>query len=207
MGRPPLTDEEREDARSRITAAALELYSKGGLKAATMRAIAKKLGVAPSWLYLHYSSRYDLLTAVWRDALAETLSQLRKRARAETDPVARLRLLLQGYADFALANPTIFQSAFMIIERADDMPEPRPKSAMAPYVSLIEAAIEDAKKEGRAPDRPTDLLAQSLWAAVHGNVAIVYNLSRFDFRPAHELVETALDLALTQFGEVGNQVL
>ena len=201
MGRPPLTEEQRAEARARIADAAIALYAEGGLKAASMRAIARRLEVAPSWLYLHHSSHYDLLTSVWRDALAGTLAELRRIASEEADPVRRLRRVLQGYADFAIDNPVIYQNAFMIMEREADMPTPRPKSAMAPFVDLLIAAIDDARAAGRIPDMDSALLAQTLWAAVHGTVGIVWNLARFDFVGQREMVTTILDLALARFDQ------
>lgn len=187
MGRPRLTDEQRRDARARIAEAALELYREGGLEAASMRAIAKRLDVAPSWLYLHYTSHYDLLTSVWRDRLGSTLRAMQDFAAGEPDPVARLRGLLQRYAQFGLENPVIYQNAFMIMERPEDMPQPKPPSAMIPWFELLRSAIAEAQEAGKGPDGSPAVLAQSMWGAVHGNVGIAANLARFEFEPAEEL--------------------
>ena len=199
MARPKLTDEQRADARQRIIEAAIALFTEGGANAATMRAIANRLGVAPSWLYLHFSSRYDVLTAVWRDKLSSTLETMQRYARSEADPVARLRGLLERYARFASDNPAIYENAFMIMERLEDMPQPRPPSAMVPWEELLSQAVREAQDSGRAPTGDPHVVAQALWAVVHGNVAIATNLRRFDFAPRGERVDTALDLALCAF--------
>ena len=199
MARPRLTDEQRAEARERIARVAIELYAKGGLKAASMRAIAKRLDVAPSWLYLHYSSHFDLLTSVWRDRLADTLSEMRAYAEAERDPVARLRGLLERYARFAIDNPVIYRNAFMIMERPEDMPDPRPPSALVPWEALLRDAVEEAQRTGQAPKGEPAVIAQALWAAIHGTVGIAANLPRFDFAPVEARVETTLDLVLARF--------
>lgn len=203
MARPKLTEEQRAEARRRIADAAIALYAEGGLKAATMRAIAKRLDVAPSWLYLHYSSHYDLLTAVWRDKLADTLQAMQDYARQETDPVARLRGLLERYARFALDNPTIYENAFMIMERPEDMPKPKPKSAMIPWEKLVAEAVKEAQEARRAPKGDPHVIAQALWGIVHGNVAIATNLRRFDFADKKARIDTALELAMASFGDAG----
>ena len=200
MGRPKLTEEQREEARARIAQAALDLYAEGGVKAASMRAIAKRLGVTPSWLYLYYSSHYDLLTSVWRDRLAATLIAMQRFAAETRDPVVRLRGLLKQYAAFALENPVIYRNAFMITEQPEDMPTPRPPSAMIPWEALVRGAVREAQDAGRGPEGRPEVIAQVLWATMHGNIAIAANLARFDFAPKEERVAAALELALAPFG-------
>ena len=200
MGRPKLTDEQREEARARIAQAAIELYAEGGLKAASMRAIAKRLDVAPSWLYLHYASHYDLLTAVWRDKLAAALDAMSDYATRESDPIVRLRGLLLRYGEFAAENLVIYRNAFMIMERPEDMPDPRPPSAMEPWFAMLLACVEEAQQEGRAPGGDPATIAQAIWGALHGTIGIEANLPRFKFEPMTERLETLLDLILLRFG-------
>lgn len=197
MGRPALTKEQRAEAKGRIAEAVVALYAEGGLQATTMRAVARRLGVAPSWLYLHYHNRFDMLTAVWQDGVAEAYGELSARVEAGPDPLMRLRLLLRGYVDFALANPELFTGAFLNTEREEDMPSPRPRSVMVPFGELLVANVAEAQSEGLiASDEAPERLGHALWAAVHGAMSLPRNLPRFPFRPAEELGETVLDLVL-----------
>ena len=201
MGRPKLTEAQRREARERIAQAALDLYAEGGLKAASIRAIAKRLDVAPSWLYLHYSSHYDLLTAVWRDRLSATLAEMQAFAAGEPDPVARLRGLLERYARFGIANPVIYRNAFMIMERPEDMPDPRPPSALIPWFELLRDAVAEAQERGRAEAGDPATIAEALWGALHGAIGIPANLPRFTFGADDRRVEALLRLLLARFGQ------
>jgi AcrR family transcriptional regulator len=54
-----------------ITVAALKLIAAGGYEALTMSGLARKLGVAPSALYNHVSSKHDVLMLVQDHVMAE----------------------------------------------------------------------------------------------------------------------------------------
>lgn len=199
VGRTALTAEQREVAKQRIAAATLAIYHEGGLKAITMRAIASRLGVAPSWLYLYYRNRMDLIDAMWRDTAGEMRAGFYAAAEAHADPIARLRSVLTYYVDFALANPDMFKAAFLTVLREDQLPDPLPPSAMIPFHALLRDAIAEAQQGRRATVDP-DLGAQVIWASIHGCIAIVRNLPRFRFAPPEQLAAKALDLIIEGLG-------
>lgn len=196
MGRNALTNEQKRAARERISEAAVAVYAERGPKGTTMRAVAERLGVAPSWLYLHFHNRFDLLTSVWQNAVAQTMDEIRLVMDAESDPVVRLRLLLFGYAQFAWDNPEVFRGAFLAVMSEGQNPEPKPKSALIPYVEMLVATVEEGQRGGTIVALASDLLAQTLWSAIHGAVALPINLSRFQFRTSAELVDAQINLLI-----------
>ena len=196
MGRTALTPEQRADAKQRIADAALALFHEGGLKAVTMRAVAARMEVAPSWLYLHYHNRNDLLTGLWADTAREMLAEVQRVAAAEPHPLTRIRAVLRFYARFADENPDMFRAGFLSVLRPDQLPDPLPPSAMVPFHALLVGALEEAAAQGLVAPGDHDLTAQALWAATHGAAAIGRNLPRFPFRASGDLAERAIDTAI-----------
>jgi AcrR family transcriptional regulator len=73
--------DDREQARARIKAAALDCFSQKGLAGTTMAAIARAAGLSPGALYLHFSSKQELFDSLGRPDLDQPSVRLRERRR------------------------------------------------------------------------------------------------------------------------------
>jgi len=62
--RSTLRQKQKDATRSRITEAALELFSKEGFQAANIDAIARQAGIARTTFYLHFRTKHDLANAI-----------------------------------------------------------------------------------------------------------------------------------------------
>jgi len=86
-----------------VLAAARELLAAGGAEALTMRALARRLEVAPNALYSHVESKTRLLDELLDDLLAAV-----EAPRAEVgDPVAGLLALMTSTYDVLTAHPDL----------------------------------------------------------------------------------------------------
>ncbi len=86
----------RSDARfhrTRIVAAATEVFVEKG-RAAEIKDIADRAGVAVGTLYRHFTGKADLLGAILQSALATMVAEARA-AEQQPDPLTALRALLQ----------------------------------------------------------------------------------------------------------------
>src|SRR3989442_6072538 len=63
---PRVVPEYREEARTRILAAANQVFGEKGYRQATMDDVAKKLGVSKGALYLYFASKEELFEAIAR---------------------------------------------------------------------------------------------------------------------------------------------
>src|SRR5207244_11461243 len=63
---PRVVPEYKEEARTRILAAANEVFGEKGYRQATMDDVAKKLGVSKGALYLYFASKEELFEAIAR---------------------------------------------------------------------------------------------------------------------------------------------
>ena len=79
--------------REQIAEAALELLASRGLRAVSVAAVARRVGLVPSGIYRHFKSKDEILQAVL-DLLRQRILDNVEAARAEhADPLLRLRLV------------------------------------------------------------------------------------------------------------------
>jgi len=125
---PKVTEEHRQARREQILEAALNCFARSGFHQTSMRDICKEAGLSAGAVYLHFSSKDDIIEASWQrvrearatrleaakqkgsaiHALEELLDDYERRlAQADTDRVWQLGIQL--FAE-ALRNPRIRES-------------------------------------------------------------------------------------------------
>jgi AcrR family transcriptional regulator len=82
--------------RQSIIAAANELLDRGGLEELTIRAMLKRTGLARRAFYERFSSKDDLVLAVFADTLEQAGAFLAEQVSREPDAVAQLRAIVMG---------------------------------------------------------------------------------------------------------------
>jgi len=197
MPRPPLSAEDRNRTRGRILAAARDLFETGGAPAVSMRAVGARVGLTASALYAYFPAKDDLIRALWQDSLDQLEARLRALSAAEPDPVRALIALGHAYAAFGLEDPVRFRLLFFAATPpgAHDLPPDAPPSAHVAYHVLHER-VAQAIALGRSRIDDVDLACQTLWASLHGVVALINGCSDFPFLAPDLLVETMIETTL-----------
>jgi AcrR family transcriptional regulator len=163
--RTPSADVERE-----LLAAAEAVLVREGPAGLTVRAIAAEAGIAPMGVYSRLGGKEGLVDAL----LIRGFDRLRatvESADPEQDPLQRLRGCAHRYRQFALANPHFYAIMFENAIPRDHMSDVVMEHAAAAFGALARG-VELAAAAARiiAPD--TTEVAQQLWNAVHGAVAL-----------------------------------
>jgi AcrR family transcriptional regulator len=97
--------------RLQILAAAGELLDEaGGAEAVTLRAVARRAGIAAPSIYAHFADPQSILLALVQDAFTELSERL--SASTDPDPVGRLRAICAAYLDFAQTRPQRYRVMF-----------------------------------------------------------------------------------------------
>lgn len=111
-----LREKKKADHRRRILAAARALFLEKGVEATTIRAVAKRAGVAPGTIFLYAPSKERLLVQVFQDALDGAAKRaLRKPLKADpADDLAGVfePLLAHVGADTTLSRALIRELLF-----------------------------------------------------------------------------------------------
>jgi AcrR family transcriptional regulator len=83
-----------EDRRAQILSAAEAVFASRGYHGATMRAIARRAGLAEGTIYLYFRSKRGLLLAAWEHIALSSLAPLLHRADGSRDDEAFMTALL-----------------------------------------------------------------------------------------------------------------
>jgi AcrR family transcriptional regulator len=162
--RTPSVEVERE-----LVAAAETVLVRDGPGALTVRAVAAEAGIAPMGVYNRFGGKDGLV----HELLIMGFDRLRAVIESgdEQDVLERLRACGLRYRAFGLANPNFYAIMFEdAIPREHSSPEveTHAKAAFGALVRLVE--LTAASGAIIAPD-PAEV-AQQIWSAVHGAVAL-----------------------------------
>jgi AcrR family transcriptional regulator len=161
-----------EQLRDEILDAATELMlATGDAKAVSIRSVARRVGVTPPSIYLHFADKPALLDAVCVRYFEKLDEQMQAVAvDAGPDPVDVLRAQGLAYVRFALQTPELYRIATMEPGHpGSDVDMMLSSSAFTHLRASVEAMIAD----GAYPDADPTALALELWTAAHGVAALL----------------------------------
>jgi AcrR family transcriptional regulator len=168
-------DREKAQVSERILAAARDLLAKGGVEAVTLRAVAEAIEYTAPAIYAHFPDKQALLAAVLMDDFARLSRSFAQLARIK-DPVKRIELSGRAYVKHAAEHPRAFE-LLMLTRRTAEASADRPCSKADPSenaYTFLHATVKEAVAMGLVKGGRTDadVLAQTLWAGVHGVAAL-----------------------------------
>ena len=200
MGIKERRERERGETRDKILDAARELFIDEGYEGVSMRQIADKIEYSPTAIYVHFKDKDELFLEVCHQdfrLLAQSMVSLAQVA----DPVERLRKIGLAYIEFGLNNPNHYRRMFMTPHPAvpADTEELMGKgNPEEDAYELLRATVGEALKAGafREHLKDADLIAQTLWAGVHGVASLQIakcNDGWVPWRSVKERGETMID--------------
>jgi len=174
MGSAERREREKQELRGKILDAARELFVGDGYDAVTMRRIAQRIEYSPTAIYLHFRDKEDLLREIVAQDFAALAAHFQKVAAIQ-DPVERLGACGRAYVDFGVANPQSFMMMFVL-----PRPQVEPKESahfgdpQHDAYAFLRFCVDACMRDGRfRPDLDDpELIAQVLWAAMHGIAAL-----------------------------------
>ncbi|GAA5175696.1 TetR/AcrR family transcriptional regulator [Niveibacterium umoris] len=189
------------DVRNRALDAALDLYSAEGRSGLQMRRIAAELGCAVGTLYQHFAGKAELERALVSYAFQRFLARVMPVAMDAAPGRARLQAVARAYVDFARQYPREFRLVFLAPIEVDPTlpPDPQPAGDTDTAMQMGAAVAHECLAEQGVtppPDRML-VLAQTLWAGLHGVAALVATL---DHDP--DIVWAPLDARIDAMVEV-----
>jgi AcrR family transcriptional regulator len=92
--------------------AGLILDETGRDDAVTLRAIARRIGIAAPSIYAHFADRDAILTALVEDGFRDLSDAIRSAGDGVDNPVQRLRGICRAYLKFAARRPHRYQLMF-----------------------------------------------------------------------------------------------
>jgi AcrR family transcriptional regulator len=137
-----------EETKKAIHEAAVRVIAKHGFQAASLREIAKEVGIAAPSLYNHIKSKEKLLFELLKVPLQDMIAEYRARTQEVADPVARLEIFTQVHLNFHLNSRLEVFIGNMELRSLTPAHYRTILGLREEYAQLLQSIIEDGTKEG-----------------------------------------------------------
>jgi AcrR family transcriptional regulator len=198
MGTNERRERERLAVREQILNAARELFATRGYEAVTMREIGKRIEYSATALYNHFADKEALVRELCRRDFTDFAQRFLSAvvgSQSAIESTCRAGLVYLGFAE---QFPQHYRLMFMT-----PLPEAPPEAGeredprMNAYVflrQLVDSLL--AGKHLRDGLTDPDLIAQTIWAMVHGAASLELTIDKqdkwLDFKPRRERFSDAL---------------
>ncbi|MDP5226150.1 MULTISPECIES: TetR/AcrR family transcriptional regulator [Arthrobacter] len=194
--------------RADIVAAARELIEEtGDPGAVTLRAVARRVGIAAPSIYAHFADTEQILRAVIEEVFDEFLEHLASARVGIEDPRTRLMATCEAYLSYGAEHPALYTlmmgpnpSRHHTADAADGQdPDPRLREDGEGVDRLVGAEsfallIDDVTAAAAAGASRTDdpfMTATALWVGLHGLVRLRADAPQFPL-PDQALLDRAV---------------
>lgn len=161
------------DLKNALIKAGVDVLSKEGVGALSLRRVAQKAGVSHAAPYAHFADKQALIAAI-STAGYERLFEAAQGTieRYADDPKAMLVEGAWAYVKFAIDDPDHFKVTMSgVVEREKDYPAYVEMSHKA--FALVLHVVESCQAAGILRQGPPDLVAVSVWSLMHGLVSLL----------------------------------
>lgn len=179
-----------------IAAATAVLEDAGAEDAVTMRAIARRIGVAAPSVARHFPDRTAIIDAVVAEQLAVFHEQLLAAADAADEPVERLFALCHAYTGYARAHPARYRilvgRRFVEDWDTEDQVMEQTAPLMAAAIALVTDTIQACIDTGASDSTDAHLDTTILWFALHGLITIPQAITSLPWPDFDDLLATCI---------------
>ena len=192
MGTKERRAREKEELRGKILDAARGLFVERGFEAVTMRQIAQAIEYSPTAIYLHFEDKEALFDCLVEESFERFGAGLHEQFEStrQDDPVALVRKMGRAYVEFGVANPSVYEFAFLLRR-----PGRRQRKPHLTYERL-QALVRRCMDEKRFRRMDVDAASQALWAPAHGITSLLILRPAFAWADRAKLIGQVIDAAV-----------
>jgi AcrR family transcriptional regulator len=196
--RTPYVESKRAQARERLVAAALDLLKAGGWREVQMSAVAAAAGLSTGAVYLHFPSKAQLLSEVYRTQAAAELRILAGIAEQDAPAAERVAAALRAFAQRALANRHLGYA--MVLEPAEIEVEEERLHFHKQYIATFGGMVEAGRQAGEFDVPDAQVAAACIFGAAVESLIGPLAAATHHRAPTREetqrLVESLVDFCL-----------
>src|SRR5262247_1964487 len=183
----------RDELRRTILDAARDAFIRHGYEAVSMRKLAEKVGCSHANLYLHFKDKEALFYCLVEESFDQFGVGMRKQIESarSVDPVTLVRKMGRTYVEFGVANPSVYEFAFLMRRPGRGRPD-KPHLAYERLRALVQRCMD----EKRFRRMEVDAASQALWAAAHGITSLLILRPAFGWADRDALIGQVIDAAV-----------
>jgi AcrR family transcriptional regulator len=188
--------------RAELLAAAEKIFTVSGYEGATIRKIADEVGVSSTALYMYFQDKSQIMLEICVHALEQLYIQLEAITVERTDPLGRVRGLLEVMLRFGFEQPTAYQLLYCVApkdinERRNEVIAPLSRSCFMRTQQSVEAAMAAGQlRQDMAPRA----LTEALIASCHGLIGMRLANPYAPWSDPQEMSKVLLDGLFEGFG-------
>ncbi len=164
----------KDETRTNILCASLDIVKEEGWSALSMRKIADKIEYTAPIIYEYFSNKDAILQELTRMGYLKLASQMEEAKDRFTTPAAQLEAMWLAYWNFAFAEKELYQLMYGVEMNCCIMENPCPD--MKGPATLIWNKIEEMVPESKRTEDYIDTKYYTFWSVVHGLISI--NMTR-----------------------------
>ncbi len=153
-------EELRLERRQAILQAAMKVFARRGYAAATVRTIAREAHIAQGTIYLYFPSKRDILLALYRSMILESLEEILARPE-KGDAEAFLRSLIVDRIERFRRNAQAVRLAFTELPFHQELRERFYRDIAVEQLKRLQAFLKDRIVEGEFRPVRTDIAARA----------------------------------------------
>ena len=136
------------ERRQAILDAAMKVFAQRGYAAATIRAIAREANIAQGTIYLYFPSKRDILLALYRSMILESLEEIMARPEKGDDEAFLRSLVVDRILRFR-QNAQAVRFAFTELPFHDELREKFYQEIVLEQLGRIQAFLKDRIAHGK----------------------------------------------------------
>lgn len=156
--------------RERLIEGAIELVSKGGENALTLRALGDHCGLSRGAPYRHFEDKDALIRAVAAAGFRELARKMRRAVAAKRENA--LPPAMDAYITWAMRNPAWYGITFRnrAASPASGVNDPELTASALELFELVTELISEGQATGAIPTVEPKALVGVLWSVLHGAI-------------------------------------
>ena len=180
---------QREEARRAILDATEAILVEDGIEQFSIRKLATRCGYTAPTIYHYFRDKDGLIDALLEERFSRLLQRVR-RVAVGPDQVANMREYGRAFLRFAASKPTFYR---VMLRGPSDGGERKIRAAEQAR-EIMSAPLLALAADGRLWTGDVEAARQSLWAMLHGVIAL--RLGNPKYAWSKNLAEVALETAL-----------
>jgi len=179
------------DKPQQIVDAAIRVFARNGYYNSRVSDIAREAGIASGTIYLYFRTKEEILVTLFREKMAAFVAHLRREIAGETDPVAKIRRLVELHFTVLEQSPALAEVVQVELRQGHKFFRGASAHEVSAYFELIGSVLEEGVATGCFhADVPVKIATKMLFGAMD-QMATSWVLGKRGYR----LVDTAAAVA------------